>query len=318
VLWILVEVSVSNQWIRRLTVIEARPGGVMAHIVREGVPSPGMRVGIGLPNGIPGTTGVAILEWARRADAGPFTSVGVVDRIAYDSHEPMATLAAAAGVTERVRLVTMVVIAPLRTTGVLAKEAATVDALSGGRLTLGLAVGARIEDYRAAGVRSVGRGARLEEQLADLRDMWESAPGPKASPELLVGGTSDAAFARAARYADGYVHGGGPPRAFARAADSARAAWSDLGRPGQPALWGQSYFALGSDAVERGRGYMRDYYSFTGPFAEKVAEGLLTTPQAIAGQVRGYAEAGCDELVLLPAVADPDQVERLAQVVSGL
>jgi alkanesulfonate monooxygenase SsuD/methylene tetrahydromethanopterin reductase-like flavin-dependent oxidoreductase (luciferase family) len=277
-----------------------------------------MRIGIGLPSGIPGTPGPLLVEWARRAEGGPFTSLGAIDRVAYDCHEPMAALAAAAAVTERVRLATMAVIAPLRSTAVLAKEAATIDALSGGRLTLGLAVGARTEDFDAAGVPHAGRGARFEEQLAELRDLWEGGPGPKASPELLVGGASDAAFARMARYGEGYVHSGGPPRAFVRAADRARAAWADLGRPGDPALWGQSYFALGDDAREPGLAYMRDYYAFTGPFAERIAEALLTTPQAVAAQVRGYAEAGCDELVLLPAVADLEQVDRLADVVGRL
>ena len=170
-----------------------------------------MRIGIGLPSGIPGTPGPLLIEWARRAEGGPFTSLGAIDRVAYDCHEPMAALAAAAAVTERVRLATMAVIAPLRSTGVLAKEAATIDALSGGRLTLGLAVGARTEDFDAAGVPHAGRGARFEEQLAELRDLWEGGPGPKASPELLVGGASDAAFARMARYGDGYVHSGARP-----------------------------------------------------------------------------------------------------------
>lgn len=277
-----------------------------------------MRVGIGLPNGIPGTPGSAIVEWAARAEVEPFTSLGVIDRLAYDAHDPFSSLAAAAAVTERLRLVTMVVIAPLRTTGILASEAATLDSLSGGRLTLGLAVGARIEDYQAAGVDHRGRGKVFDEQLSRLRDLWESSPGPKASPELLVGGSSDAAFARVARYADGYVHGGGPPRAFARAAERARIAWEDAGRPLQPALWGQSYFALGDDALEPARAYMRDYYAFTGPFAEKIVEGLLTTPQQIVSQLRGYMEAGCDELVLMPAVADLDQIGRLTDALAGL
>jgi hypothetical protein len=60
---------------------------------------------------------------------------------------------------------------------------------------------------------------------------------------------------------------------------------------------------------------LRHYYAFTGPFAEKVAAANLTTPQAIIDFVRGYEEAGCDELVLLPTVADPSQIDRLADVI---
>jgi alkanesulfonate monooxygenase SsuD/methylene tetrahydromethanopterin reductase-like flavin-dependent oxidoreductase (luciferase family) len=140
---------------------------------------------------------------------------------------------------------------------------------------------------------------------------------PERPISLIVpwapGGSTDQTFSRAAASADGYVHGGGPPRAFARAAEKMRVAWHEAGRAGEPALWAQGYFALG-DAAEEGLDYMRDYYAFTGPFAEKIAAGLLTTPQDVAQFVRGYEHAGCHELVLLPAVADLDQVEALAEV----
>ncbi len=282
-----------------------------------------MHIGIGLPTGIPRTDGQLALEWALRADQGPFSHVAVVDRIAYDSYDPLVALAAAAGVTRRVRLATTVVIGPIRNAVLLARSAATLHALSGGRLVLGLAVGARTEDYEAVGVPHKARGARFSEQLAALRAAWEErrigpTQTPARAPELLVGGLSHDAFGRVARYADGYIHGGGPPRAFARAADRARAAWVDAGRPGRPLLWGQAYFALGDvETVEAGFRYMRDYYAFTGPFAEKIAQGLLTTPQAVAQLARGYAEEGCDELALMPAVASLDQVERLAEIVEG-
>ena len=270
-----------------------------------------LNVGIGLPNAVPGTTASGLVEWARKADAGPFSSVGVVDRIVYECHDPLTTLAAAAEATERIGLVTMVVIGPLRDNAELAAEAAAIDEASGGRLTLGLAVGARTEDYTAKGISPQGRGDRLTEQLLDLRLSWEEAG--VSGPRLLVGGGNDASFLRMARYADGYVHGGGPPRTFVRATDSARTAWSELARIGEPQFWAQGYFALGDAAtVERGRSYMRDYYAFTGPFAEKIAEGMLATPQAVAQFVRGYAEAGCDELVLFPAVADLAQIDLLA------
>jgi alkanesulfonate monooxygenase SsuD/methylene tetrahydromethanopterin reductase-like flavin-dependent oxidoreductase (luciferase family) len=213
----------------------------------------------------------------------------------------------------------MIVIAPLRNTTLLAKQAASVDALAGGRLTLGLAVGAREEDYAAANIESRGRGRRFAEQLEAIRDIWEEGRiGPKLAgpgPQLLVGGSSGEALARMARYGDGYVHGGGPPRAFAGAAARARAAWTDLGRPDNPVLWGMGYFALGDGTAESGAAYLRHYYAFTGPFAEKIAAGNLTSAGAIVDFIRGYEDAGCDELVLFPTVSTIDQVERLAEVI---
>ena len=276
-----------------------------------------MEVGVGLPTTTPGADGTGILEWARRADQGPFASLGVLDRMVYRSVEPFAALSAAAAVTTRARLVTMVVIGPLRNTALLAKQAASLDLLSAGRLTLGLAIGARTDDYRALGVDPDGRGRRLGEQLAELRELWEKGEvGPEpvqpGGPPLLAGGLSGEAFARMARCADGYVHGGGPPRAFAAAAARAWAAWRDLERPGRPELWGQGYFALGD--ADAGSAYLRDYYAFTGPFAEKVAAGNLTSGRAVKDFVRGYEDAGCDHLVLLPTVSDPAQLDRLADV----
>jgi len=282
-----------------------------------------MQVGIGLPNTLEGADGDLVMEWARAADEGPFTSLGVFDRLVYPGFEPMGTLAACAGATESIQLVTSIVASPLRNHGPLAKQAATIDALSGGRFTLGTALGARQEDYEAAGVEYRGRGGRFNEQLDALRDFWqgdEMGPEPvrEGGPQLLVGGQSDPAFKRVARYADGYIHGGGPPRAFAKQAQQAKSAWSETGRPGDPALWGHGYFALGDESVaEAGEEYLLDYYAFTGPFAERIAEGLLTTPQEVVQFIRGYEDQGCDELILFPTVPEFEQYERLAHVVGN-
>ena len=146
----------------------------------------------------------------------------------------------------------MIAIGPLRPTGLLAKQAASVHALSGGRLTLGLAVGARLEDYEAAGVESRGRGESSPSSSRTSAAAWTGTDRPaRDGIELLVGGMSGQAFSRMARYADGYAHGGGPPRAFASAAARAQAAWADLGRPGQPRLWGQGYFCFGTPSGSR-------------------------------------------------------------------
>jgi alkanesulfonate monooxygenase SsuD/methylene tetrahydromethanopterin reductase-like flavin-dependent oxidoreductase (luciferase family) len=282
-----------------------------------------MRIGIGLPTTLPAATGPLVLAWARRAESGPFTSLGVLDRVLFESYDPFLALAAAAGVTSRLRLATTIAIGPLRSTALLAKSAASLQLLSAGRLVLGLAVGAREDDYQVAGVSYHQRGRILADQLTSLHDLWKEGTygpvleQPHQAPLVLVGGLSDAAFARVARFADGYVHGGGPPRALARAAEKARAAWADVGRVGPPELWAQGYFALGgAEAAEAGARYLRNYYAFTGPFAERVAAEQLTTPQQVAQFLRGYEEAGCDELVLFPTVADLDQLDRLADVIA--
>lgn len=279
-----------------------------------------MEVGVGLPNTVAGAGGEAMRAWARGADNGPFASLSVFDRVAYDSLDPLTTLAAVASITERVRLATTVLIGPLRNTALLAKEAATIDVLSGGRLTLGLALGAREDDYQVAGVGYNERGERLTQQLFDLRNIWDAGnigphPVQEGGPQLLVGGLTDAAIARAVRYCDGYIHGGGPPRAFARTAARTLAAWDEGGRPGRPALWGMGYFAMGDGEAEAGEAYLLDYYAFTGPFARRIADGLLRSPRDIVQFMRGYSDAGCDHLVLFPTSGDSAQLERLADII---
>src|SRR5260370_7340896 len=140
----------------------------------------------------------------------------------------------------------------------LAKTASSLDALSNGRLVLGLSVGARKEDYDFAGIDYRGRGKRLSEQLSSLRSIWEEGSiGPAVmrpgGPAVLIGGLSDQGYARMVRYADGYVHGGGPPRAFARAADKAPAPWYHPALPRQPQLRPHGHFPLANNPVPQPR-----------------------------------------------------------------
>jgi alkanesulfonate monooxygenase SsuD/methylene tetrahydromethanopterin reductase-like flavin-dependent oxidoreductase (luciferase family) len=132
-----------------------------------------MDVSIGLPNAVPGTSGGELVEWARRADARGFKSLGTLDRVVYDNYEPLATLAAAAAVTSRIGLCTSVLLGPLRTNPTeLAKQALSLHALSNGRFTLGIGLGAREDDYEASGVELKGRGRRLDEALARIKEIW--------------------------------------------------------------------------------------------------------------------------------------------------
>jgi alkanesulfonate monooxygenase SsuD/methylene tetrahydromethanopterin reductase-like flavin-dependent oxidoreductase (luciferase family) len=286
-----------------------------------------MDVGIGLPATIPGTRGSLILDWARRADSGPFSSLGILDRLVYPNYEPLITLAAAAAVTDRVRLMTTVLISPLRGAGVLAKQAATIDALSGGRFTLGMGVGGREDDFKAAPASFHDRARTFEEQLDLMRGVWSGQPvsdevgpiGPPPAqaggPEVLIGGYTPTSIRRVGRWADGFISGGIPdPDQVSQMFDLAKEAWRAEGREGRPRLAATLYYALGPNA-ERGGDYIRDYYSFFGPGADDMARSIPSTPEAVDDLIRGFGDAGADEVVCWPTVAELDQVDRLAELV---
>jgi alkanesulfonate monooxygenase SsuD/methylene tetrahydromethanopterin reductase-like flavin-dependent oxidoreductase (luciferase family) len=281
-----------------------------------------MDVGIALPNAVPGTTGAQLTEWARRADGRGFSSLGTIDRVAYDSYEPLTVLAAAAAVTERIGLCTSVLLAPLRpNAAALAKQALSLNALSGGRLTLGVGLGGRDDDYEVSGVETSRRGRRLDEMLERMREVWaEDRVGPSGAgaPRVVLGGGVDASFARAARFGEGWIAGGSPPDQYAEMAARARAAWSEAGREGEPRLMGLAYFALGDSAAEDARRYLTDYYAWLGEeVAGYIASSAAQDAEAVRRYVSAFEDAGCGELIFCPSSSDPDQVDLLADALAG-
>jgi alkanesulfonate monooxygenase SsuD/methylene tetrahydromethanopterin reductase-like flavin-dependent oxidoreductase (luciferase family) len=267
-----------------------------------------MKVGIGLPNTVPGTDGGEMREWATRAERAGFSTLGTIDRLLYPNLESLIALSYAAAVTERIGLLTSVLLAPLRTnTVLLAKQADSVDRLSGGRLTLGMAPGGRQDDYDASGVDFTDRGAIFDRQLADLREHWDPS-------KVVIGGRSDAAMRRAAEHG-GWMMGGGAPESFPAEIERLRAAWSAAGRGGEPRKLSLGYFALGEGAREQAHSYITDYYAFIGDAAEQMAAGVPSEPQAIDDRVVAFEEAGCDEFIWFPTSSDPEQVDLLAEVV---
>jgi alkanesulfonate monooxygenase SsuD/methylene tetrahydromethanopterin reductase-like flavin-dependent oxidoreductase (luciferase family) len=227
-------------------------------------------------------------------------------------------------VTERIRLTTDILIAPLRSnTALLAKQATTLDSLSQGRLVLGVAVGGREDDYQAGAVDFGRRGRLFDTQLEELVGIWagEGGVGPEpfrgSRPQLLVGGTNAKALQRMARYSDGWTMGGGGPEALAGALPGVRAAWQDAGREGGPRVVALSYYALGGDAVAQAGRSLGDYYGFAGPYTQMVIDSALTDPEKIRTAVARFEAAGADELILFPTSTDPNQVDLLAEVVFG-
>lgn len=281
-----------------------------------------MDVGIGLPNSVRGVERAGIVDWARRAEAAGFSSLGTIDRLAYPSYEPLTALAAAAAVTERIGLLTDILIAPLRTnTALLAKQAATIDHLSDGRLTLGLAVGGRADDYSAGGTDFGTRGAAFDEQLGTLTRLWEQdavAPGVagRARPGILVGGSNPRTFARAAAHGDGWTMGGGTPDQLAEGAAATREAFAAAGRADTPRVVALCYFALGDGGADAARASLGDYYAWLGDIADQIVASAVTDTGTARGYRDAFAAAGCDELIFFPAATDPAQVELLAEALA--
>jgi alkanesulfonate monooxygenase SsuD/methylene tetrahydromethanopterin reductase-like flavin-dependent oxidoreductase (luciferase family) len=285
-----------------------------------------MEIGIGIPNSVVGTTGAQLLEWARRADAAGFSSMGSIGAVSYPSYEELTVFAAAGAVTERIRFMPNVLIAPPRSAAELAKQAATVQQITGGRLTLGLGPGWREADYLLTGRNFHTRGRDFDRQLADLKRAWAGEalldgtrpaspdPGTPGGVPILIGGMTDAAVRRVVEFGDGWTAGGAPPDAIAAFTERVRTAWQDAGREGSPRFVGLVYFALG-DVQEASRGYILDYYAAGGSqYAEMVAGSVLRSPEAVRGAVQLFEGLGMDELILDPTVSDPGQVDLLAEV----
>jgi alkanesulfonate monooxygenase SsuD/methylene tetrahydromethanopterin reductase-like flavin-dependent oxidoreductase (luciferase family) len=286
-----------------------------------------MQVSIGLPSTIPGVRGDLLFDWARQAEAGPFTSLGVIGRLVYPNYEPLMTLAAMAGVTRRIRLMSAVLLAPLYNIGVLAKQIASLDALSGGRLTLGLGIGNREDDYQAAPSSFKQRGKHFDEQLAIMKRVWSGQPlndrvgaiGPapiqQNGPELLIGGRADVALKRAAYWGSGYISSESDPQLARQNYRRVAEFWQAEGKAGKPRFVGITYFGLGMDAREHINTYLLEYYAFRGSAAETIAKAASSTPAMVKETLQRFTDIGMDELLFWPCIPQLDQVAKLANLV---
>jgi alkanesulfonate monooxygenase SsuD/methylene tetrahydromethanopterin reductase-like flavin-dependent oxidoreductase (luciferase family) len=287
-----------------------------------------MHISIGIPNSVPGATGKSLLEWARRADAAGFRSLASIGAVSYPTYEELTLFAAAGAVTERIRFLTNVLITPARSAAELAKQAATVDQLTNGRLTLGLGAGWREADFILNDRDFAGRGSAFDRILGDLHRSWngealDEAARPASPPSvqspipIMVGGTTNAAIKRVVDYGVGWTAGGMPPDAVAEFGQKVRDAWTAANKDGEPHVAALVYFGLG-DTEEQSRSNLLDYYKPMGDeIAGMIAGGALRSADAISGAIAAYEAAGVDELVLDPTVPDPDQVDLLADVALG-
>ncbi|MCV7226033.1 LLM class flavin-dependent oxidoreductase [Mycolicibacterium komossense] len=281
-----------------------------------------MKIGIGLPNHCAGVPGPLMVKWARRAEERGFESVTTIDRLIYPSMDSIVALALAAGATTDLTLVTNVLLAPMYPPVLLAKQLASLADAAGPRLSIGIGVGSREDDYTAVGVDYRKRGRLLDEQVPVMRQAWRGeavsgnspiSPAPVDIP-LLFGGRSDATVRRATTVGDGWVAGALREYPWqSEFADRVRAGWHAAGRPGHPQIHASVNFALGNDAViQGGRDHLSRYYGFKPAYAQLNIDDLIATPDDARATVCAYRDLGFDRLLFHPTVASLDQLDRLA------
>jgi alkanesulfonate monooxygenase SsuD/methylene tetrahydromethanopterin reductase-like flavin-dependent oxidoreductase (luciferase family) len=281
-----------------------------------------MRVGIGLPAAVPGVDATTIGDWAAAAERTGFASLGVFDRLVYDNLEPLIALAGAAARTEEIELLTTVLTVGWRNNAVLlAKQIASVDLLSGGRLTMGVGLGGWPEDFVASEAPSARKGT-LEQLLGTMRSVWSGSLEGKAGPtrrlpagrpKLLFGGFVPAAYARAATQGEGWVSPLFGFETLTAGVNEARKAWAQAGRSGRPRIATGRYFSLGARADAVADEYIHHYYG--DEYFAAGREDTMTSAEQVGRDLERLARAGATDVVLYPCSAGLDQVERLSDAV---
>ncbi|MGV0835854.1 LLM class flavin-dependent oxidoreductase [Mycolicibacterium thermoresistibile] len=281
----------------------------------------------------PDLDAATLRSWARTIDDGPFSSLCWGERIAFDNPDSLTLLGAVAAWTDRVRLVTTVVVPQLHDPVLLAKGLATGDVLSGGRLTVGIGVGGRHEDYRAVGADPATQTMReMADRVAVMRRVWAGEkvtdsvlpvgppPVQPGGPALLVGTIGPKTVRSAAAWADGLagttldLDTGKQNELF----DIARSSWAETGKAA-PHLATSFWFALGDAAEARAQvhRHLRRYMNWIPAGyvdAMAPATGFAGSEQQLHDVLGGFRDIGADEVHLIPTSSDVDQLRRAAEV----
>jgi alkanesulfonate monooxygenase SsuD/methylene tetrahydromethanopterin reductase-like flavin-dependent oxidoreductase (luciferase family) len=253
--------------------------------------------------------------------------------MAFDNPHSLTLLGAVAAWTSRTRLTTTVVVPQLHDPVSLAKALATGDRLCGGRLSVGLGVGGREEDYRAAGVPLSTKTMRdMADRVAVMKRVWAGekvvdsvrpvgpAPVQPGGPELLVGTLGPRTIRSAAAWADGLA-------GMSLDVDLAemeslftltRDAWREAGRPA-PRVTTSFWFALGDDARPQIHRHLRHYMNWLpGELVDALAgtAGFAGTTDQLADLLKRIEDIGADEVQLIPTGSDVDQVHRVADLLA--
>ena len=292
-----------------------------------------MEIGVALPQMAPGYGPGTTVEWARRIDAGPFSSVSAGERVTFDNPEMVATLGACAAVTERVRVLANLWVLPQHPMAMVAQQIGTLDQLADGRLEVAVGVGGRAHDYRALDSEFNARHKRLDEKVLELKALLAGQPpfpgadpvGPPTvqpdGPVILAGAMGPKAMTRAAAWADGIsaFSIAGDAEEIARTNKLAERCWAEAGREAVPRKVSGCFVAVGVPGGEEVlRSFTARYLAFLGrELAGAIASTARTASPEMLGEVLDGAEkAGCDEFILVPATTDLRFLDAAAELVA--
>lgn len=291
-----------------------------------------MTVGVALPQMATGLDRARLVEWCRGIDTGPFSSVSAGERITFHNLDGFTLCSAAAALTERVRVLVNVVVLPWHAPAMVAKELASIDVVSGGRVDVAVGVGGRRQDYEALGSPFAGRHGRLDGAVAEVRRLWAGgaaadgepvgpAPLQAGGPPILASAMGPKSLARAAKWAAG-VSGFtllGDAAESARLFRATENAWRAADRADRPRLVTGSFVALGPDAASTLRDFAAAYlHVFSPALARSLAESMnLNEPSRLIDLLDAVEAEGADEFIVVPATSDPRLVDRLADVVES-
>ena len=287
-----------------------------------------VRIGLGF-GAFPFSDAAAFWRWVDACEEWGVDSVWLSERLvsAQTFLEPLTTLAAIAGRTSQVKFGMNATVLPLRDPLVLAKECATIDYLSDGRLLPMFGVGNdAAPEWKALGAETKGRGARSNEMLTLLNRLWTEdhvsfdgkyyhyedvtiAPKPKQQPlPLWIGGSSEAAIERTARYGNGWLAGAAQgPEQIARVVATIRVRSAELGRPIDEDHYGAGFsFRFGSweePVVQRS---VQAYRACPGASSDPRDFMAIGDAEAIIDLVTRLREAGISKFVARP-IAESDE-----------
>lgn len=286
-----------------------------------------MKVGLCFPYTQEGLTRETTLEWFRRVDEGPFSTLSCGERMVGPSVDMMALLAAAAVATKRVQIVPTLYVLPMHPAIKVAKHAATLDMLAGGRTSIVVGTGGRPQDYRCMEKPREGRYARMDAQVAEIRRIWagelpfEGAepigpkPVQKGGPKILAGSMGPKSIARASKWADGVYSwsGNGVGAEMKAQYQMVSDAWEQAGRTTAPRRIGGFWYSLAPNADEKLKAYVYKYIKVTSEPGAKAMSRMVdrSTPERVLESLEAYAELGYEECWLNSATAEIAEIENL-------